>query len=126
MFNFRRSGNIATAERKAPMSERREQRRIERSAGTGTLSRGGAALGTVSYLLEIWQTIHIIRTFGPGPAQELEGLKEIRISLVRHQLDTFKLWHDSATLTLQLEDGRRLDGFLNGNTFVASGQMTAA
>ena len=108
------------------MSERLVQRRIERSAGTGTMSRAGAPLGTASYLLEIWQTFHIIQGLGPGPAEEIEGMKEIRLRLVRHSLDSFGLWQDSATLTLQLEDGRRLDGFLNGDMFVASGQLTAA
>lgn len=96
------------------------------SSGTGTMSRAGTPLGAVSYLLEIWQTFHIVQGLGPGPAQEIEGMKEIRLRLVRHKLDTFALWQDSATLTLQLEDGRRLDGFLNGDVFVASGQLTAA
>jgi len=108
------------------MSERREQRRIERTAGRGTVSRAGAPLGTVSYLLEVWQTFHVVQGFGAGPAQEIEGMKEIRLRLVRHTLDTFALWQDSATLTLQLEDGRRLEGFLNGDMFVASGQLTTA
>jgi len=53
-------------------------------------------------------------------------MKEIRLRLVRHTLDTFAVWQESATLTLQLEDGRRLEGFLNGDMFVASGQLTAA
>jgi hypothetical protein len=53
-------------------------------------------------------------------------MKEIRLRLVRHTLDTFALWQDSATLTLQFEDGRRLEGFLNGDMFVASGQLTTA
>lgn len=108
------------------MSERREERRIERSAGTGVIARDGAALGTVSYLLEIWQTFHIVRTFGPGRAQEIEGMKEIRIHFVRHQLDAFKLWHERGTLTLKLEDGRQLNGFLDGDSFIASGQLTVA
>lgn len=108
------------------MSERREQRRIERCAGTGTMSRAGASLGTASYLLEIWQTFHIVQGFGAGPAEEVEGMKEIRIRLVHHTLDTFALWQDSATLTLQLEDGRRLEGFLNADMFVASGQLMTA
>jgi len=108
------------------MSERREQRRIERSAGTGTVTRGGILLGTITYLLEIWQTFHIIRGFGTGPEEEVEGLKEIRIRILRHDLDAFKLWQETATLNLQLEDGRRLDGFINGDQFVASGQLTAA
>jgi hypothetical protein len=108
------------------MSERREQRRVERCAGTGTVTRDGVAVGSVSYVMEIWQTFHIIRTFGPGPEQEVEGLKEISITFIRHQLDTFRLWHERATLTLHLQDGRRLDGFLNGDSFVASGQLTAA
>ena len=108
------------------MSERREQRRIERSTGTGTVSHDGVQLGTMSYVFEIWQTFHIVRTFGPGPDQELEGMKEIKIKVLRHDLDTFKLWRESATLNLRLEDGRRLDGFLNDGEFVASGQLTAA
>lgn len=108
------------------MSERREQRRIERTAGTGTVSRDGMQLGTMSYLLEIWQTFHIIRGLGPGPDEEVEGLKEIRIQILRHDLDTFKLWRERATLNLRLEDGRRLDGFVNDDEFVASGQLTAA
>ena len=80
----------------------------------------------MSYVLEIWQTFHILRTFGPGPDQEIEGLKDIRIQVVRHDLDTIKLWRESATLNLRLADGRRLDGFLNNDEFVASGQLTAA
>lgn len=108
------------------MSERREQRRIERSAGKGAMSRAGAPIGTVSYLLEIWQTFHIVQGFGAGPAQEVQGMKEIRLRLVRHTLDTFALWQGSATLTLQLEDGRRLDGFLDGDMFIASSQLTVA
>lgn len=108
------------------MSERREQRRIERTAGAGTVSRDGMQLGTMSYLLEIWQTFHIIRGLGVGPDEEVEGLKEIRIQILRHDLDTFKLWRERATLNLRLEDGRRLDGFVNDDEFVASGQLTAA
>jgi hypothetical protein len=108
------------------MSERREQRRIERASGTGTVSRDGVQLGTMSYLLEIWQTFHIVRGFGPGPAQKLEGMKEIRLRILRHNLDTFTLWSEGATLNLRLEDGRTLDGFLNDGEFVASGQLTAA
>lgn len=108
------------------MSERREERRIERSAGTGTVTRDGVAIGTASYLLEIWQTFHIISGLGPGPDEEVEGLKEIRIQFVRHDLDTFTLWRDRATLNLQLADGRRLDGFLNNDEFVPAGQLTAA
>jgi hypothetical protein len=108
------------------MSERREQRRIERTAGTGTVSRDGVQLGTLSYLLEIWQTFHIIRCFGPGPDEEVAGLKDIRLRILRHDLDTFKLRQDRATLNLRLEDGRRLEGFVSDNEFVASGQLTAA
>jgi len=48
------------------MSERREQRRVERSAGTGTVTRDGAPLGIITYSLEIWQRFHIIRGFGTG------------------------------------------------------------
>lgn len=108
------------------MSERREQRRIERTAGTAIVSRDGVRLGTMSYLLEIWQTFHIIRGMGPGPDEEVEGIKEIKIQILRHDLDTFKLWRERARLNLRLEDGRRLDGFLNNDEFVASGQLTAA
>lgn len=108
------------------MAKRHEKRRIERSAGTGSMLRAGNPVGTVSYILEIWQTFHIVQGFGPGPAQEIEGMKEIRIRLVRHQLDSFKFWQATETLTLQFEDGRRLDGFFDGAAFIASGQLTAA
>ena len=108
------------------MSERREQRRVERSAGTGTVTRGGAVIGSVTYVMEIWQTFHIIRGLGPGPEEEVAGMKEINITFINHTLDTFKLWQDRATLTLKLEDGRTLEGFLDGDSFVASGQLTAA
>lgn len=107
------------------MSERQERRRVERVAGTGTVTRDGAAIGTATYLMEIWQTFHILRTFGAGGG-EVAGMKDISITLVRHDLDTFKLWQERATLTLHFEDGRRLDGFLNGDEFVASGQLTTA
>lgn len=46
--------------------------------------------------------------------------------MINHTLETFRLWHDRATLTLKLEDGRSLEGFLDGESFVASGQLTAA
>lgn len=108
------------------MSERREQRRVERCAGTGTITRDGVPMSNVTYVMEIWQTFHIIRTFGSGPDQEVAGMKEINITFVNHQLDTFRLWQDRATLTLKLEDGRSLEGFLDGDSFVASGQLTAA
>ena len=108
------------------MSERREQRRVERSAGTGTVTRNGVAMGNVTYVMEIWQTFHISRTFGPGPDQEIAGMKEISITFIKHTLDTFALRQDRATLTLKLEDGRTLEGFLDGDSFIASGQLTAA
>jgi hypothetical protein len=108
------------------MSERREQRRVERCAGTGTVTRDDARLGSVTYVMEIWQTFHIRRTFGPGPDQEVAGMKEINITFINHQFDTFRLWQERATLTLKLEDGRSLEGFLDGDSFVASGQLTAA
>jgi hypothetical protein len=108
------------------MSERQEQRRIERSGGTGMVTRDGVALGSATYVMEVWQTFHVFRTFGPGPKQEVAGMKDINIRFVNHELDSFKLWKESATLTLHLEDGRRLDGFLNGDEFVASGQLTTA
>lgn len=108
------------------MSERREQRRVERCAGTGTVTRDGVTLGDVTYVMEIWQTFHMLRTLGPGPEQEVAGLRDINITFINHELDAFGLWQDRATLTLHLEDGRRLDGFLDGDSFVASGQLTAA
>ena len=107
------------------MAERREERLIERSAGKGSIWRAGVSLGTVSYVLEAWQTFHIVQGFGSGPAQEVEGLKELRVRLVRHNLD-FKLMQESATITLHLEDGRHVDGFLDGERFIASSQLTAA
>jgi hypothetical protein len=73
------------------MSERQEQRRIERTAGTGIVARDGIQLGTMSYLLEIWQTFHIIRGFGAGPDEEVEGLQEIKIRVLRHDLDTLQV-----------------------------------
>lgn len=76
--------------------------------------------------MEIWQTFHIISGLGPGPEEEVAGLKELNIQFLRHDLDTLKLWHDRATLTLLFQDGRQLEGFLNGDEFVASGQLTAA
>lgn len=108
------------------MSERREQRRIERTAGTGTVLREGVPIGTASYVMEVWQTFHVISGLGPDPEEEVAGMKELNIQFLRHDLDTFKLWHDRATLTLRLQDGRQLDGFINGEEFVASGQMTTA
>ena len=107
------------------MSERRERRRIERTAGTGTVTRDGVALGSATYVMEIWQTFHILNTFGAG-GEDVAGMKDISITFMSHDLDTFKLWQEPATMTLHLEDGRRLDGFLNGDEFVASGQLTAA
>lgn len=107
------------------MSERRERRRIERTAGTGTVTLGGVALGSATYVMEVWQTFHIPRAFGDGGG-EVAGLKELKITLIRHDLDSFKLWQERVTLTLHFEDGRRLDGFLDEDEFVASGQLTAA
>jgi hypothetical protein len=46
--------------------------------------------------------------------------------LVQNVFDSFALWQDSPSLTLSLEDARRLAGFLNGDMFVASGQLTVA
>ena len=76
--------------------------------------------------MEIWKTVHIAQGFRPGPAQEIDGLHEIRIRLVMRPQDTFRFSMDHDTLTLRLEDDRQLDGFLNGDAFIASSQLTAA
>jgi hypothetical protein len=85
--------------------------------------RAGARLGTVSYSLEVWQTIHVLTGLGSDPPEEVEGLKDFRIRIERHDLDLFKLMVEGGTLTLQLDDGRSIDGFFNGHEFVCSSQV---
>ena len=84
------------------MGERSEQRRIEKTAGTGSISHAGNVMGAVAYLLEIWQTFHILSGLGPAPDEEVPGLMELRIHFLRHGLDALKLPEQAATLTLQL------------------------
>ena len=92
--------------------ERRETRSVDQFKGTGSLSQGGVTLSPTDYAVEVWQGFIIIPK-SDGTTEELAGIPELDIRLSNHQLDTSNLWQEHATLTLHLDDGRHVEGFLD-------------
>jgi hypothetical protein len=96
---------------------------IERTSDSGDLSFAGATLGAISYTLEIWQTFQSIRT--GTEVETVVGPPHIDVRIDKRQLKRLTPWPEGAMLTLQLKDGRRVDGFIRGERFVPSGSITS-
>jgi hypothetical protein len=97
---------------------RRVRRIVDRLEGTGSVSREGASLGEADYQITVYQEFTAL-----PDGEELGGIPDWDVQLSGHSLDTFGLWQDSAMLILELEDGRQVQGFLDGNRFVLSGNV---
>src|SRR6187549_2934458 len=96
--------------------ERRGRRAVERLEGRGQLSRDGANLGSVYYRAIAYRNFVVLRE-----GRERPRTPDWDVQLFGHQLNMFALWPATAILTLRLEDGREVRGFLRGNRLVLSG-----
>ena len=91
------------------MADRHDSRLVSDVEERGRLFRGDIDLGPVDYRMQIWQDV--IMTDAGGVREELLGAEDRRIYLA-------KAFIESGTLTLQLANGGRMQGFLNGRRFV--------
>ncbi len=80
---------------------------VERLSGRGIVfEKDGKKLGEADYEIDVLQTIIDVGT-KDNPDAELEGLKETGGRFLDFDLTTAMI--EGKTLTLHLEDGRRLD-----------------
>ena len=80
---------------------------VEHLSGRGIVfEKDGEELGEADYEIDVLQTIIDVGTKG-DPDAELEGLKETGGRFLDFDLTTSMI--EGKTLTLHLEDGRRLD-----------------
>jgi len=100
--------------------DKRIRRHIRRFDGNGALSKDGESVGTVRYQVDVWQNLIVIPS-----GEELPGTKHLEID-VDHGLDPVRLWQEGATFRLHFEDGRYLDGYLDGRRFIPGGQLMNA
>jgi hypothetical protein len=100
--------------------EKRDRRLVGHIDGKGSLSRDGVDLGPAEYRGDVYQEFLI---FGDG--DEVPAQKELDIR-VDHRLDDFQLWQGQDTVRLHLEDGRYIDGSLDGARFIPGGQLMNA
>jgi hypothetical protein len=95
--------------------ERRGRRAAERLEGRGPLSRDGANLGKVYYRAIVYRKFVIVRE-----GHEAARTPDWDVQVSGPQLNMLALWPARAILTLGLEDGRQVQGFLRGNRLVLS------
>jgi hypothetical protein len=81
---------------------------VEKLSGKGKLFEEEQFICDATYDLTVRQTIHISRSF--GETEEVEGLRSSSGRIKAKGLEQ----HLGKSLTLHLEDGRRLNIFLTG------------
>ena len=99
------------------MSDRTHSRLIDQLAGDGWLRSGPVRLGQVTYTIDI----HEVRTsFG----QHAVSGTELRVRLLNHSIDPAA--YQGQLLTLELYDGRLVQGFISddGVSLVRTGALT--
>jgi|tagenome__1003787_1003787.scaffolds.fasta_scaffold18930540_1 hypothetical protein len=101
--------------------EGREERLVNRWAGSGRLTKNGETIATVRYAIREDQTFHLLKRFGEGSGEEAPGLKRLVFGIDSRDLDLWSL--SGVTVTLYLEDGRSVDLFHSGDRFVNSSQL---
>jgi len=101
--------------------QRRARRAIERLEGKGPLSREGAPLGNVHYRAIVYRKFVVLRE-----GDERTRTPDWDVQLSGPQLNMFALWPATAILTLDLEDGRQVQGFLRGTRLVLSYDIEAS
>ena len=100
------------------IGDRSARRLVEQVVGEGWLTHGAVRLGQVSYAIDVWR---IERSWDPG-----QDGTQLDVHLTHHTATAPKA--DDALLTLHLEDGRTLGGFLSadGSRFVRTGPLQTA
>ena len=97
--------------------DRRLKRIVEKAEGEGRLTNSaGLQVAAPHYWMVVWQAIQLVPRGEP-----LAGLQDLHITLSAPNLNSLSgaLTPDSG-LTLQLEDGTKVDGVLAGTRFVPS------
>ena len=95
--------------------------RVGRWIGTGSVSREGRTLCTARYVIDVYQEFLHVKSQGADAEETLEGVKSLVVSLHGHQVDTLNV--HGQTVTLRLEDGRQLDGYLDYGVFTVTGEI---
>jgi hypothetical protein len=96
--------------------DRKVKKIVEKLEGDGRLTNSaGQQIATPRYWMVVWQAFQLL------PRGEKLAGKDLHITLRAPNLNSLSgaLTPDSG-LTLQLEDGTRVDGFLAGTRFVPS------
>jgi hypothetical protein len=105
------------------MSDRREERVVERLVGTGALvADDGVPYADVRYFVTVFQTFDIASTpFSQTDLQETPLSTRLVVDLA-HPLE-----HDPVGIvTLALQDGRQIDGWFSGREFQPRGGILPA
>ena len=95
--------------------DRKVKQIVEKLEGEGRLTNGaGQQIATPHYWMVVWQAFQLLPR-----GEKLAGLPDLHITLSAPNLNSLSgaLTADSG-LTLQLEDGTRVEGFLAGTRFV--------
>lgn len=101
------------------MTENPERRQVDQWTGTGALTHKGNTLGVVRYRIVLQQAFEgTWGLFGFGRRREVAGRTEFTFWIDHGPIDLWR-WMGT-TLTLHLEDGRRIDVVHDGARFVAA------
>ena len=95
--------------------DRKVKQIVEKLEGEGRLTNSaGQQIATPHYWMVVWQAFQLLPR-----GEKLPGLQDLHITLSAPNLNALSgaLAADSG-LTLQLEDGTRVEGFLAGTRFV--------
>ena len=95
--------------------DRKVKQIVEKLEGEGRLTNSaGQQIATPHYWMVVWQAFQLLPR-----GEKLPGLQDLHITLSAPNLNSLSgaLAADSA-LSLQLEDGTKVDGFLAGTRFV--------
>ncbi len=95
--------------------DRKVKKIVEKLEGDGRLTNSaGQQIATPHYWMVVWQAFQLLPR-----GERLAGLQDLHITLSAPNLDSLRgpVTPDSG-LTLQLEDGTKVDGFLAGTRFV--------
>ena len=93
--------------------DRRVKQVVEKLEGEGRLTnRAGQQIATPHYWMVVWQAFQLLPR-----GEKLAGLQDLHITLSAPNLNSLSGPLDPG-LTLQLEDGTKVDGFLAGTRFV--------
>jgi hypothetical protein len=98
-----------------------ERRQVAEWSGMGQLTHDDRPLGPVRYAIVVFETFHLVRSRFLGSKERVAGPQEMVFWVDHGRIDMWPLM--GVTLTLHLEEGRRVDVTHDGSRFVAAGQI---